>query len=139
MLIRAVVEGRLDVRADASKYQGRNARLIEGMNKLLDSVLAPLQEATRVLERLARRDLTARAEGRYEGDHARLHGALNATAAALDDALGQVAQTAAQVSSASAQIASSSQAVAEGASAQASSLEQTADLQARSVSARAAR
>jgi methyl-accepting chemotaxis protein len=126
LLIQAAVEGRLEVRADPSKYQGRNARLIEGMNRLLDAVLAPLQESTRVLERLARRDLTARAEGRYQGDHARLHEALNATAAALDDALAQVAQTAAQVSTASAQIASSSHAVAGGASAQAASLEQTA-------------
>jgi methyl-accepting chemotaxis protein len=125
MLISAAAEGRLATRADASKYQGSNVRVIEGMNKMLDAVMKPIGEATQVLDRLAQRDLRARVKGSYQGDYAKIADALNATAGALDDAMSEVAQTVDQVSSASSQIASSSQAVASGASEQASSLEET--------------
>jgi methyl-accepting chemotaxis protein len=125
MLIAAAAEGRLATRADASKYQGSNVRVIEGMNKMLDAVMKPIGEATQVLDRLAQRDLRARVKGSYQGDYAKIADALNATAGALDDAMSEVAQTVDQVSSASSQIASSSQAVASGASEQASSLEET--------------
>ncbi len=125
MLIAGAIEGRLDTRADPSKYQGGNAKIIQGMNQLLDVVVKPITEATAVLEELAGRNLRTRVKGDYQGDYAKLKEALNATAEALHDAMSQVAQTVDQVSSASAQIASSSQAVASGASEQASSLEET--------------
>jgi methyl-accepting chemotaxis protein len=51
---------------------------------------------------------------------------VNETAAALDEALGQVAATVDQVSQAAGQIAATSQSLADGASGQASSLEETA-------------
>ena len=75
-----------------------------------------------MLERLAGRDLRARATGQYRGDHARIQVALNASASALHDALSQVSSAAEQVSGAANQIATSSQAVASGASEQATSL-----------------
>ena len=124
-LIAAAVEGRLDERADASSYQGGNARVIKGMNAMLDAVTKPLGEAAQVLEKLAKRDLTARVAGSYQGDHAKIKEALNATGEALHEAMAQVAQAVGQVSSAAGQIASSSESVAAGASEQASSLEET--------------
>ena len=124
-LIAAAVEGRLDERADASNYLGGNARVIKGMNAMLDATMKPLAEARQVLERLAERDLTARVKGSYQGDHAKIKEALNATGEALHEAMAQVAQAVGQVSSAAGQIASSSESVAAGASEQASSLEET--------------
>ena len=117
--------GRLGARADGAHHQGDFRRIVERLDATLDAVIAPVDEASRVLEALAGRDLTARVEGDYRGDHARMKAAVNATAEALAAALGQVADAVAQVSSAAAQIASSSQAVAQGASEQASSLEET--------------
>ena len=73
---------------------------VEGINRTLDSVVAPVNEATGVLEKLARRDLRARMTGSYRGDNARIQEALNETAAALHDALAQVAEAVEQVSSA---------------------------------------
>jgi methyl-accepting chemotaxis protein len=119
-------EGKLSVRADATRHQGDFRRIVLGVNRTLDAVSAPADEATRVLEQLARRDLRGRMRGEYSGDHARLKTALNTTAGALHDALYQVSESAEQVSSAAAQIASSSQSVASGASEQASSLQDTA-------------
>ncbi|BDG09068.1 methyl-accepting chemotaxis protein [Anaeromyxobacter paludicola] len=125
-LSRAAVEGRLAERADLSRHEGAFREALEGVNATLDAVLAPIGEATAVLERLARRDLTARMSGQYGGDHARVQTALNATAQALESALSQVASAVSQVSSAASQIASSSQSVASGASEQASAIEETA-------------
>ncbi len=125
MLLGAAAEGRLGVRADATQYSGSNGRLIAGVNALLDTIKKPIDEAAAVLARLAQRDLTARVEGEYQGEFARIKEAINTAGGALHEAIAQVAQTVEQVSSASTQIASSSQAVASGASEQAGALEET--------------
>jgi methyl-accepting chemotaxis protein len=121
----AAVEGRLATRADAARHPGEFRRVMDGVNRTLDAVLAPVEEARGVPERLAARDLTARARGTFAGDHARLAEALNATGAALHEAVGQVAETARQVSAATGEIAASAQGVASGASEQAGALEET--------------
>jgi methyl-accepting chemotaxis protein len=126
-LAEAAVAGRLEARADAARHQGEFRAVVEGVNRTLDAVLAPVTEAAGVLERLARRDLRARVTGEFQGGHARLQEAVNATAGALHEALVQVAEAVEQVSSAAAQIAASSQAVAAGAAQQASSLEETSN------------
>jgi len=122
-LAEAAVAGRLGTRVDASRHQGEFTRVVAGFNRTLDALLAPIDEATLILERLAERELTARAEGHYAGDHARVKNAINATALALHGAMGQVAEAVEQVSGAAASIAASSQAVASGASDQAAGLE----------------
>jgi methyl-accepting chemotaxis protein len=124
-LAKAAVEGRLATRADATKHEGDFRRIVQGVNQTLDAVINPVLEATRILELLSQYDMTARMEGEYQGDHARIRDALNATGKALHDALCQVADAVEQVSEASRQIASSSQSVAQGSSEQASSLEET--------------
>ncbi len=124
-LLEAATRGELSARADASRYEGSNRKLLEGINALLDAMAKPVAEAQQVLDKLAGRDLTARVQGSYQGDHARLKEAINTTSQALHDALAQVAGSVEQVSSAAGQIASSSQAVASGASEQASALEET--------------
>jgi methyl-accepting chemotaxis protein len=124
-LVQAAVAGKLSTRADAARHAGDFRRIVEGVNRTLDVVVAPINDATATLELLAERDLRARMEGEFSGDHARLKRALNASAEALQDALGQVSAAVEQVSSAAAQIAASSQAVASGASQQAASLQAT--------------
>jgi methyl-accepting chemotaxis protein len=124
-LVKASVEGLLFTRADASGHRGNFARIVEGINQTLDTVIAPIDEATSTLEQLAKRDLRVRVRGEFRGDHARIKEAVNATGEALDEALGQVAGAVEQVSSAATQIAASSQAVASGASQQAASLQET--------------
>jgi methyl-accepting chemotaxis protein len=125
LLLEGAKSGQLSTRADASAYEGESARVIADMNSVLETVSAPLADATRALGRLAHRDLTARMTTECNGEYARMKEAVNATAEALHDAIAQVARSIGQVSSAASQIASSSQAVASGASEQASSLEET--------------
>jgi len=124
-LTQAAVAGRLHERADASKHRGDFGKVLEEVNATLDALLAPVKEASRVLGRLAERDLCARMEGRYQGDHAAMKGALNSTGEALHEALAQVASAASQVHQAADRIASTSEVVASGASEQRSALEGT--------------
>jgi len=125
MLAAAGTAGKLDVRADTSKYTGYNGKLVDTISGVLDAVQTPIREATEVLERLAKRDLTARLTGTYPGDYARVKDGVNATAQVLEESLAQVSESAHQVAQAASQIAASSQAVATGASEQAAAIEQT--------------
>ncbi|MFT3913197.1 MAG: methyl-accepting chemotaxis protein [Anaeromyxobacteraceae bacterium] len=125
MLAGAAVEGRLATRAEAAKHQGAYRDVVDGVNRTLDTVIAPVKEATGVLERIAKRDLRARVTGDFQGDHSSLKEAVNSSANALNEALAQVAIAVEQVNGAATQIAASSQAVAAGASEQAASLQQT--------------
>ncbi|MBP6773304.1 MAG: hypothetical protein KA154_09925, partial [Gemmatimonadaceae bacterium] len=120
----AARRGELSVRADASAFHGAYAELVQGINTMLDETLAPVNDATDVLQQVAQRDLRARVHGTYHGDHARLTTALNQTLEQLEGALGEVFGASEQVSAAADQIASGSQSMAEGASEQASSLEE---------------
>jgi methyl-accepting chemotaxis protein len=94
------------------------------MNRTLDQVLGPVEEAAGVLDRLAARDLSARVEGVYHGDHARIKDALNEAARTLDEAMSEVGAAATQVASAASQISGGSQELAQGANEQASSIEE---------------
>ena len=124
-LLRRAGAGELGARAEAAAYEGVNARLIGGINALLDAVVAPLSEATEVMSRLARRDLSVRMTGSYAGDLAQTQAAINDTARALEAALAQVSEAVRQIETSSARIAAGSRSVAAGASEQASSLEET--------------
>jgi methyl-accepting chemotaxis protein len=121
----AAVEGKLSTRADATRHQGDFRRIVDGINATLDAIVAPINEAAAVLERLANFDLRARMQGESAGDFAKIKDSLNRTAEGLHEAIGQVNEAVGQVASAAEQIAATSQSVAQGASEQASSLEET--------------
>jgi methyl-accepting chemotaxis protein len=122
-LAAAAREGHLSVRADSDRHQGDFRRVVAGMNETFDALDAPIQDATRVLSRMAARDITGRIEATYQGEHAVLVNAVNGTADALASAMEQVAAAVHQVSAAADQISSSAQSVAQGATAQAGEVE----------------
>lgn len=126
LLIRAAAAGDLKQRADEEAFQGGYRQMVAGLNELLEQVVTPLDEATRVLEQVADRDLSARVNGDYQGDYARIKDALNQAAKNLDESLAQVSTAANQIDAASNQISDGSQSLAQGASEQAASLEQIA-------------
>jgi methyl-accepting chemotaxis protein len=123
-LARAAAAGQLDVRVDTTHHQGDYRKIVDGINTFLEAVLNPINEASAGLQNMARRDLTSRMSGNYQGDFAKIKEALNMAVTNLDDGLAQVAVGADQVASASNQIRAGSQSRAQGASAQASTLEE---------------
>ncbi|HEX6039675.1 HAMP domain-containing methyl-accepting chemotaxis protein [Longimicrobium sp.] len=107
-LVRAASEGRLQERGRAEAYHGSYRALVEGVNHTLDAVVAPVNEASAVLRRLADGDFTARVAGAYHGDYAVIKDSVNRMADSVRDALarirgasGTVAQTSTQIRTAS--------------------------------------
>ena len=123
-LVAAATEGRLEVRADVTKYEGNYHSIVKGVNETLDAVIQPIVEAAEVLERVADRDMTSRMLGDYKGDHAKIKNTLNRAVENLDQGLAQVSSASDQVASAADQISAGSQALAQGTSEQASTLEE---------------
>ncbi|MFP4624621.1 MAG: MCP four helix bundle domain-containing protein, partial [Gemmatimonadota bacterium] len=95
--VTAARQGRLDERSDAQAFEGGYRDLIGGLNGLMDAIATPINEATRVLERMAERDLSVRMEGDYEGGYARIKRSLNGALEGLEEALGEVSAVAGQV------------------------------------------
>lgn len=123
-LIDASQEGRLDVRGDAARFHGGYRELVDGVNRTLDAMVAPINEAGVVLERVATRDLTARMTGEYRGEFRRIKDSVNTAVHNLEIALGQVAASASQVAVAGTQISTGAHTLAEGATQQAMALDQ---------------
>jgi methyl-accepting chemotaxis protein len=77
MLIAGALQGRLSMRADASRQEGGFRQIIEGMNATLQAVVEPVQAASKVLSAIASRDLTSRVDGDFFGDYAMLKDDIN--------------------------------------------------------------
>ena len=81
---------KLATRGDVNKFSGTYRDMLDGFNKTLDAVINPVNEAAKVLEQVAARDLSARVVGDYKGDLAKIKNSLNAAVDNLDTALKQV-------------------------------------------------
>jgi methyl-accepting chemotaxis protein len=116
--------GRLNVRADSARLHGSFRSVVDGVNRWLDTVAAPLAEAADVLDRVADGDLTVRMHGEYAGEYDRIRGSLNEALESMEGTVAAVARAADRVAAASRQIDASSGGLAQGANAQAASLQQ---------------
>ncbi len=123
-LTEATRNGRFSERAKADTFRGAYSTLIASINGLLDELIRPVGRAIKVMDRVGKRDLTARLQGEYKGDFARLQESLNLTVSTLDEALASVARSADNVSTAAGQINTGSQRLSHGASAQAGSIQE---------------
>lgn len=118
------VSGDLQARGNAQQFEGAFRALVQGVNHILDAVVAPITESSEVLKRLADKDLTARVAGEYAGDHAAIKHSINTAATNLEQALMGVSSSTDQVTGAASAIASGSQSLASGTSQQAASIEE---------------
>jgi methyl-accepting chemotaxis protein len=90
LLIGAATEGRLDVRADADKYAGKNGQLIRGVNAMLDAIVAPVRRAEAVVDQLARGETPPPLTEPWQGEFDALRLNLNRCAASISDLVEQV-------------------------------------------------
>jgi methyl-accepting chemotaxis protein len=123
-LTHAALQGKLNVRSDANKFQGGYADIIKGFNSTLDAFVAPVNEASKVLALMEQKDLTKRMTGEYQGDFAQIKKGLNSALENLETSLQQVAIGSDSVTSAAHQISTGSEALANSSSEQAASLEE---------------
>lgn len=114
-LIDDAKDGKLSSRGDAKKFEGTWSQLVVGVNGILDEVIAPVQEGSRVLEIMAKGDLTPRVTGDYKNDHKIIKDSINQLGESLETAIREVTESVAATASASSQISSSSEEMAAGA------------------------
>ena len=92
MLSENAVNGKLSARGDAEKFNGEYKMVVQGINDTLDAVVAPIQEASAVLQEIARGSLHTKMEGDYRGDHAEIKNALNETVENLQSYVGEISR-----------------------------------------------
>jgi methyl-accepting chemotaxis protein len=67
-LIEAAIEGKLATRADTSAYQGIHKQAIDGVNRLLDAIIGPLNVSAEYVDRIANGEIPPRITDTYKGD-----------------------------------------------------------------------
>ncbi len=77
MLSKATVEGKLDTRGDASKFQGDFAGIVKGVNDTLDAVIGPLNVAAEYVDRISKGDIPEKITDVYTGDFNEIKNNLN--------------------------------------------------------------
>jgi len=77
MLVKAAVEGKLAVRADASKHQGEYRKIVEGFNQTLDAVIGPLNMAAEYVDRISKGEVPPKITDKYHGDFNEIKNNLN--------------------------------------------------------------
>lgn len=92
-LINASNEGKLTERADVRIFQGDWAELMKGLNGLIDAIIEPIQEASSVLDEMAKGNLQISIKGDYKGDHAKIKNALNETISTLSSYVNEISST----------------------------------------------
>jgi len=120
----AAVAGNLQLRGDASKFQGGYREVIEGFNNALDAVEVPIDEAAEVLKKMADGNLCVSMTGNYQGSYQIIKDSLNHTLEAFNELLGNITDASDQVLSGSNQVSDGSQALSQGTTEQASSIEE---------------
>ncbi|MBK7877024.1 MAG: HAMP domain-containing protein [Planctomycetes bacterium] len=89
-LIAACQRGELSTRLQAESFDGSYRELCSSINAMLDAVVQPVDASTKALERIAAQDLSARIEGRYSGDHAKMQTAVNTAADHMGRAIASI-------------------------------------------------
>jgi methyl-accepting chemotaxis protein len=123
-LTAAAMDGKLDTRADESKFDGNYLKIVSGVNSLLENIVRPIKEAMSVVKTAAQKDLTSRITGDYKGQLGEFKDNINLMIGSLDSSLAQVNESVEQVSAASMQISQGSQGLATQTSEQASACEE---------------
>ena len=112
MLAKAAEEGKLSTRAEAMKHGGDFRAIVDGVNKTLDYVIEPINEAGKVLEVMSTGNLTVRMQGDYKGDNQKLKNSINAFGNSLTDVIVQVNDTVQTSASSAFEISSTAESLA---------------------------
>ena len=115
LLVSASEEGKLKVRGNVEKFNGGFKEIIKGLNNTLDTVVAPINEQSDVLDKMSQGDLTVRMMGDYKGDFLIIKNSINKLGESLNNVIDEVNEAVQATASASSQISSSTEEMAAGA------------------------
>jgi methyl-accepting chemotaxis protein len=89
MLTKAAIDGKLAIRADASKHQGEYRAIVEGVNNTLDAVIGPLNVAAEYVDQIAKGNIPSKITDNYNGDFNEIKNNLNTCIDALNTLLSE--------------------------------------------------
>jgi methyl-accepting chemotaxis protein len=92
-LVSQSLEGRLSTRVQENKYAGGWLEITLGLNRLLDSVSEPIQEASRALENLSKGNLNSSMVKEYNGDFGIINRSINTTIQTLSLYISEIDKT----------------------------------------------
>lgn len=97
-LSEAAVEGRLDKRGRADHFQGEYKKIIEGINRTLDTVIEPIEEASYILGEMSSGNLNVFMNGNYKGDYADVKNAVNKSIRSMLNYINEIARVLSEIS-----------------------------------------
>lgn len=77
-LVRAAQEGRLTERANFEEFKGNDRKVLEGVNSILDALIAPLHVAADYVDQFSRGAIPQKITDDYKGDFNMVKNSLNA-------------------------------------------------------------
>jgi Methyl-accepting chemotaxis protein len=77
LMIKAAEEGRLDIRGDASMFNGEWGTLVQGVNNLVDAFVAPINMTAEYVKRISAGDIPSKITDTYKGDFNEIKNNLN--------------------------------------------------------------
>ena len=125
-LVDAAVAGDFKARGEVDKFQYEFKEMIGGLNRLMEVSDVGLGEVSRILDALAKGDLTQRIDGNYQGTFGKLQDDSNATVGRLQEVVGRIKEATEAIDTAAKEIAAGNQDLSSRTEEQASSLEETA-------------
>ncbi|MCF4127260.1 methyl-accepting chemotaxis protein [Methylobacterium sp. SyP6R] len=123
-LTAASTAGRLGERGNATRHVGDFAKVVLGINGMLDAIILPIMEGNRVLSLVSAGDLTQRVDIACEGDHQRMKDAVNTLVDSLTAFAVSVADAASRVAAGSQELSASAEQLSQGSTEQAASTEE---------------
>lgn len=125
-LIQKAIAGDLNERIDTTAYNGFMKELGDGINNLLDTLVAPLGQCIEVMSHVAEGDLNSSMDEGNQGEFGRLENAVNTSILNLRNMVEKITTSSARVATASTEIAEGNDDLSQRVEAQASNLEETA-------------
>ena len=125
-LIENASKGDFEQRLDETKYSGFMQVMAISINTMMDSVTLPIKEAKRVLESVARGDLTQQMEGSFKGEFEQLNLAVNTSIQNLSNMVGKIRNAGDNNKTGASEIATGNSTLSARTESQAATLEETA-------------
>lgn len=124
-IVQAVINGELHRRMELAGKSGFFQAMGEGINQIAEVIDSTLNDVIRVVQCLAKGDLTQQIEADYPGVFGTTKDALNKTIASLTNIVTEVRGASDNLSSAAEQVSATAQSISQSSSEQASSMEET--------------
>ena len=124
-IVQAVINGELHRRMELAGKSGFFQAMGEGINQIAEVIDSTLNDVIRVVQCLAKGDLTQQIEADYPGVFGTTKDALNKTIASLTNIVTEVRGASDNLSSAAEQVSATAQSISQSSSEQAASMEET--------------